>query len=68
MPVQGYSIDSASYLTLSNVIIDNSAGTAEGHNTDAFDIGSSDHVEIHGATVSNQDVRARAALSVGVGL
>jgi polygalacturonase len=56
MPVQGFSIDGASYLTLSNIVVDNSAGTAEGHNTDAFDIGDSDHVEIHGATVSNQDV------------
>jgi polygalacturonase len=54
-PIQGYSINGASYLTLSSVTIDNKAGTSQGHNTDAFDVGSSDHVEIHTATVYNQD-------------
>ena len=35
--------------------LDNSAGDAEGHNTDGFDIGSSNGVTISGAKVYNQD-------------
>jgi polygalacturonase len=54
-PVQAFSINGASYLTLNDVTVDNSAGTSEGHNTDAFDVGSSDHVEIWNSNVYNQD-------------
>ncbi|KAF7178979.1 hypothetical protein CNMCM7691_007854 [Aspergillus felis] len=53
-PVQGFSIQSDN-LTIKNVLIDNSAGTSLGHNTDAFDIGSSTYITIDGATVYNQD-------------
>ncbi|KAB8208123.1 glycosyl hydrolases family 28-domain-containing protein [Aspergillus parasiticus] len=53
-PVQGFSIQSDN-LNITDVTIDNSAGTAEGHNTDAFDIGSSTYINIDGATVYNQD-------------
>ncbi|KAF2801526.1 polygalacturonase 1 [Mytilinidion resinicola] len=54
-PVQGFSIDGASNLTLSSITVDNSAGDSEGHNTDAFDVGDSDTVTITGAVVKNQD-------------
>jgi len=54
-PVQTFSINSASDLTLTDITIDNSAGDEEGHNTDAFDVGSSDSVTIDGANVKNQD-------------
>ncbi|KAM0311711.1 hypothetical protein ACHAO8_006927 [Botrytis cinerea] len=56
-PVQVFSINSASGLTLSNINIDNSAGDAGslGHNTDAFDVGSSSDITISGAVVKNQD-------------
>jgi galacturan 1,4-alpha-galacturonidase len=42
-PVQDFSINSSTDLTLDSIIIDNSAGnvTNGGHNTDAFDVGSS---------------------------
>ncbi|KAI9931147.1 hypothetical protein ASPWEDRAFT_166906 [Aspergillus wentii DTO 134E9] len=53
-PVQGFSIQS-DHLTITDVTIDNSAGTSKGHNTDAFDIGSSTYITIDGATVYNQD-------------
>ncbi|KKK13564.1 hypothetical protein P175DRAFT_0559276 [Aspergillus ochraceoroseus IBT 24754] len=53
-PVQGFSIQ-ANHLTITGVTIDNSAGTGKGHNTDAFDIGSSTYITIDGATVYNQD-------------
>ncbi|OGM51069.1 putative extracellular endo-polygalacturonase [Aspergillus bombycis] len=53
-PVQGFSIQSDN-LNITDVTIDNSAGTKEGHNTDAFDIGSSTYINIDGATVYNQD-------------
>ncbi|KAF7590245.1 hypothetical protein BBP40_003129 [Aspergillus hancockii] len=53
-PVQGFSIQSDN-LTLTGITIDNSAGTSQGHNTDAFDIGSSTYITIDGATVYNQD-------------
>ena len=50
------SINGASGLTVSGVTMDNSAGdTAGGHNTDAFDVGSSDTVTISGANIKNQD-------------
>lgn len=56
-PVQVFSINGASGLTLSNIHIDNSAGDAGklGHNTDAFDVGSSSDITISGANVQNQD-------------
>ncbi|KAF2125788.1 glycoside hydrolase family 28 protein [Dothidotthia symphoricarpi CBS 119687] len=56
-PVQGFSINSSTDLTLSGITIDNSAGdvTNGGHNTDAFDVGSSTGITITGANVKNQD-------------
>lgn len=55
-PVQVFSVNGAQTLTLSGITIDNSAGdTQGGHNTDAFDVGSSDSVTISGANVKNQD-------------
>ena len=55
-PVQGFSINGASALTVQDVTIDNSAGdTAGGHNTDAFDVGSSSGIRIIGAHIKNQD-------------
>ncbi|RYP35078.1 hypothetical protein DL767_003983 [Monosporascus sp. MG133] len=56
-PVQGFSINGVNGLTLKDIHIDNSAGNYEkgGHNTDAFDVGSSDGVKIIGAVVKNQD-------------
>ncbi|KAI1101931.1 endopolygalacturonase [Jackrogersella minutella] len=55
-PVQGFSVNGANDLTLENITIDNSAGdSGGGHNTDAFDVGSSDGVKIIGANVKNQD-------------
>ncbi|KAF3025580.1 hypothetical protein G7054_g9827 [Neopestalotiopsis clavispora] len=56
-PVQGFSINSATDLTLEDITIDNSAGDGDdgGHNTDAFDVGSSTNIRIIGANVKNQD-------------
>ncbi|KAF2176444.1 glycoside hydrolase family 28 protein [Zopfia rhizophila CBS 207.26] len=56
-PVQGFSINSATDLTLDHITIDNSAGDVEkgGHNTDAFDVGSSTGITISNANVKNQD-------------
>ncbi|KAH8687765.1 putative endo-polygalacturonase [Tricladium varicosporioides] len=56
-PVQAFSINSASGLTLTDITIDNSAGDTNslGHNTDAFDVGSSSDITITGANVKNQD-------------
>ncbi|TVY19508.1 Polygalacturonase 2 [Lachnellula arida] len=56
-PVQCFSINDATGLTISDVTIDNSAGDTDdlGHNTDAFDVGSSTDVTISGANVKNQD-------------
>ena len=56
-PVQCYSVNGASNLKIINPVIDNSAGDtgALGHNTDAFDVGSSTGVYISGANVKNQD-------------
>ena len=55
-PVQAFSISGANDLTLSGITIDNSAGdSGGGHNTDAFDVGSSTKVTITGANVKNQD-------------
>ncbi|EKG17382.1 Glycoside hydrolase family 28 [Macrophomina phaseolina MS6] len=61
-PVQGFSINGAEDLDVIDVTIDNSAGDetnsdgdALGHNTDAFDVGSSTNVLISGANIQNQD-------------
>jgi len=56
-PVQGFSINGVTKLTLDSITIDNSAGdgTNGGHNTDAFDVGSSTGVYITNANIKNQD-------------
>ncbi|KAF4831935.1 Endopolygalacturonase 1 [Colletotrichum tropicale] len=55
-PVQAFSINSATNLGVYDITLDNSAGdSAGGHNTDAFDVGSSTGVYISGANVKNQD-------------
>ncbi|WYZ41239.1 hypothetical protein EsH8_V_000134 [Colletotrichum jinshuiense] len=55
-PVQAFSINGATNLGVYGVTIDNSLGdTKGGHNTDAFDVGSSTGIYISGATVKNQD-------------
>lgn len=56
-PVQLMSINGATTLAVTNINFDNSAGdvTNGGHNTDAFDVGSSTGVTITGAVVKNQD-------------
>jgi len=54
-PVQCFSINGADGLTISDVTIDNSAAGDLGHNTDAFDVGSSTNIVISGAIVKNQD-------------
>ncbi|KAK4952538.1 Polygalacturonase 1 [Elasticomyces elasticus] len=55
-PVQVFSINGADGLTLTNVHIDNTAGdSGGGHNTDCFDVGTSNNVQIIGATCLNQD-------------
>lgn len=56
-PVQGFSINGATDLILDHITIDNSAGdvTNGGHNTDAFDVGSSTGITISNANVKNQD-------------
>ncbi|KAL3959327.1 hypothetical protein ACCO45_007489 [Purpureocillium lilacinum] len=55
-PVQAFSINGAKNLEVIDVHMDNSLGdTKGGHNTDAFDVGSSDGVYISGAVVQNQD-------------
>lgn len=53
---------SGSDITISNLILDNSAGDEEdsdgdalGHNTDAFDVSSVDGLYVHDITVYNQD-------------
>ncbi|RMZ73495.1 Glycoside hydrolase family 28 [Pyrenophora seminiperda CCB06] len=56
-PVQVVSINGCDGLTITGMTIDASAGDkgALGHNTDGFDIGSSNNVIIDGAKVYNQD-------------
>lgn len=54
-PVQFMSINGATDLNVVDVTMDNSAGDSQGHNTDAFDVGSSTNVVISGANVKNQD-------------
>lgn len=54
-PVQVVSINGCDGLTITGMTIDASAGNSLGHNTDGFDIGSSNNVVIDGAKVYNQD-------------
>ncbi|GKT44846.1 endopolygalacturonase 1 [Colletotrichum spaethianum] len=55
-PVQAFSINSATNLGVYGINLDNSLGDSKGgHNTDAFDVGSSTGVYISGAVVKNQD-------------
>lgn len=61
-PTHLFSIDGCKDMTISGVILDNSAGDkvdsdgdALGHNTDAFDVSSTDGLYISSATVHNQD-------------
>lgn len=55
-PVQAVSINGCDGLTITGMTINNIAGdTGGGHNTDGFDIGSSNNVVITGANVYNQD-------------
>jgi len=54
-PVQLMSINSATDLTVSGLVMDNANGASLGHNTDAFDIGSSTGIYITGANIVNQD-------------
>ncbi|KUJ18240.1 putative polygalacturonase 2 [Mollisia scopiformis] len=54
-PVQLMSINSATTLAVTNINMDNSAGASLGHNTDAFDVGSSTGVTITNANIQNQD-------------
>lgn len=55
-PVQAFSINGCNNLKIDSLTIDNSAGDTQGaHNTDAFDVGSSDGVVINNVNVHNQD-------------
>ena len=55
-PVQIFSVSGCSDLTLDSIRVDNSAGdTGGGHNTDAFDVGTSTGITISNAHVENQD-------------
>jgi polygalacturonase len=56
-PVQAFSISGSSDLTLSNIVLDNSAGDAGSLacNTDAFDVSRSTNIIISGVNVKNQD-------------
>ncbi|KAH6691366.1 family 28 glycoside hydrolase [Plectosphaerella plurivora] len=55
-PVQAFSINTVTNLGVYDITLDNSLGdTKGGHNTDAFDVGSSTGVYISGAIVKNQD-------------
>jgi polygalacturonase len=56
-PVQAVSIAGCDGLTITGMTIDDSAGDSDslGHNTDGFDIGTSNNVVIDGAKVYNQD-------------
>ncbi|PYH95718.1 polygalacturonase E precursor [Aspergillus ellipticus CBS 707.79] len=55
-PVQVFSIDGSTDLTLEDITINNTDGDDDGAaNTDGFDIGSSTYITITGANVYNQD-------------
>ncbi|KZP02628.1 glycoside hydrolase family 28 protein [Athelia psychrophila] len=53
-PAQAVSVGNTATMVVSAVTIDNSAGTALGHNTDCFDVSASD-LTITGSTCKNQD-------------
>ncbi|QDS74224.1 Polygalacturonase [Venturia effusa] len=55
-PVQCFSVNGADNLVIDAVNIDNSAGdSGGGHNTDAYDVGSSSNIVISNTVVKNQD-------------
>ncbi|OQR88207.1 extracellular polygalacturonase [Achlya hypogyna] len=54
-PVHAISINGVTDTKYLGITIDNKAGDAKGHNTDAFDVGSSSGILIDGAVVYNQD-------------
>ncbi|KAI3396015.1 hypothetical protein diail_586 [Diaporthe ilicicola] len=54
-PTHLFSINGGSDITISNMILDNSAGDSLGHNTDAFDVSSTNGLHVDSATVYNQD-------------
>ncbi|KII95065.1 glycoside hydrolase family 28 protein [Plicaturopsis crispa FD-325 SS-3] len=53
-PAQAVSVGNTATMTVSGVTVDNSAGTALGHNTDCFDVSASD-LTLTGNTCLNQD-------------
>lgn len=55
-PVQVFSINGATNVQFNGITVNNKDGDSKGgHNTDAFDVGSSKQITISGATVYNQD-------------
>ncbi|EOD48916.1 putative endopolygalacturonase protein [Neofusicoccum parvum UCRNP2] len=56
-PVQAFSTDGSSGLTIDNVTINNADGDKGdlGHNTDGFDVGNSQDITIQNCHVTNQD-------------
>ncbi|GAA5863360.1 hypothetical protein JCM8547_006958 [Rhodosporidiobolus lusitaniae] len=56
-PVQGFSISNPAALTMSGITVDCSDGDEDdlGHNTDAFDVSSSESLTIKDSTINNQD-------------
>lgn len=55
-PVKVFSINGANDLTVSEITVNNADGDSNGgHNTDAFDVGSSTGVYITNPAVHNQD-------------
>lgn len=55
-PVQCFSVSSGSNIVLNSITTDNLNGDSQdGHNTDAFDVGTSTGVTISNANVKNQD-------------
>jgi polygalacturonase len=49
------SINDATTLTVDSITMNNKNGVSQGHNTDAFDVGSSTGVTISNANILNQD-------------
>lgn len=62
-PVQVFSIDSSTSLTLTDITIDNSAGGTEAANTDGFDVGDSTYISIVGANGKTNSPKASPACS-----
>ncbi|GIZ42422.1 hypothetical protein CKM354_000569400 [Cercospora kikuchii] len=54
-PVQCFSVNQCQNINLKDITLDNSAAGDLGHNTDAFDVGSSTGVHFTNANVKNQD-------------